>query len=50
MARASYSLRRRLLAWLLVSTVVIGCIALTDTYLEAVKTANTVSDRVSTLR
>lgn len=46
MARASYSLRRRLLAWLLISTVVIGGIALTDTYREAVKTANTVSDRV----
>nr|WP_312415472.1 sensor histidine kinase [Shinella sp.] len=40
------SLRRRLLAWLLVSTAVIGVIALVDTYREAVKTANSVSDRV----
>lgn len=40
------SLRRRLLLWLLVSTAVIGIIALVDTYYEAVKTANTVSDRV----
>jgi two-component system sensor histidine kinase TctE len=46
MARAAYSLRRRLLAWLLISTVVIGCLALIDTYREAVKTANVVSDRV----
>src|SRR5690606_22204704 len=40
------SLRRRLLLWLLVSTAVIGVIALADTYREAVKTANAVSDRV----
>lgn len=40
------SLRRRLLAWLLVSTAVIGTVALVDTYHEAVKTANEVSDRV----
>ena len=40
------SLRRRLLLWLLVSTAVIGVVALVDTYDEAVKTANTVSDRV----
>ncbi|HSX75364.1 MAG TPA: sensor histidine kinase [Shinella sp.] len=40
------SLRRRLLAWLLVSTAVIGIVALVDTYNEAVKTANEVSDRV----
>jgi two-component system sensor histidine kinase TctE len=40
------SLRRRLLAWLLVSTAVIGVVALVDTYWEAVKTANAVSDRV----
>ncbi len=46
MPRAAYSLRRRLLAWLLISTVVIGCLALIDTYREAVKTANVVSDRV----
>jgi two-component system sensor histidine kinase TctE len=46
MKRAAYSLRRRLLGWLLISTVIIGSIALTDTYMEAVNTANTVSDRV----
>ena len=41
-----YSLRRRLLVWLLVPLVIIGLIALADTYREAVNTANTVSDRV----
>ncbi|THK39277.1 sensor histidine kinase [Ensifer sp. MPMI2T] len=41
-----YSLRRRLLGWLLIATAVIGVVALTDTYREAVKTANVVSDRV----
>ncbi|ACP23506.1 two component sensor kinase (plasmid) [Sinorhizobium fredii NGR234] len=41
-----YSLRRRLLGWLLISTAVIGVVALMDTYREAVKTANVVSDRV----
>ena len=46
MRAAVYSLRRRLLGWLLISTVVIGVIALTDTYREAVTTANVVSDRV----
>ncbi len=46
MAQAAYSLRRRLLAWLLISTVVIGALALIDTYRDAVKTANVVSDRV----
>ena len=40
------SLRRRLLLWLLLSTAVIGALALFDTYREAVKTANVVSDRV----
>lgn len=40
------SLRRRLLLWLLLSTAVIGALALIDTYREAVKTANAVSDRV----
>ena len=43
---AAYSLRRRLLAWLLLATVVLGSAALLDTYREAVKTANAVSDRV----
>ncbi len=46
MVAAAYSLRRRLLAWLLISTAVIGALALIDTYREAVKTANVVSDRV----
>jgi two-component system sensor histidine kinase TctE len=41
-----YSLRRRLLVWLLVPLVIIGLIALADTYREAVNTANAVSDRV----
>lgn len=43
---AAYSLRRRLLAWLLLATAVIGVIALIDTWREAEKTANEVSDRV----
>jgi len=43
---AAYSLRRRLLAWLLVSTAVIGSVAMIDTWDEAVDTANEVSDRV----
>ena len=43
---AAYSLRRRLLAWLLLSTAVIGSIAMVDTWGEAVDTANEVSDRV----
>ena len=30
--KAAYSLRRRLLFWLLVSTAVIGTLALADTY------------------
>lgn len=46
MKAAVYSLRRRLLGWLLISTAVIGVIALMDTYREAVATANVVSDRV----
>ncbi|QOF73518.1 sensor histidine kinase N-terminal domain-containing protein [Aminobacter sp. SR38] len=41
-----YSLRRRLLLWLLVPLVTLGLIALADTYNEAVETANAVSDRV----
>jgi two-component system sensor histidine kinase TctE len=43
---ATYSLRRRLLAWLIVPLVLAGLLALLDTYREAVVTANTVSDRV----
>jgi two-component system sensor histidine kinase TctE len=45
-AIGSYSLRRRLLAWLLLSTAVIGAIAMVDTWDEAIDTANEVSDRV----
>lgn len=40
------SLRRQLLVWLLAATAVFGALALIDTYREAVKTANVVSDRV----
>jgi two-component system sensor histidine kinase TctE len=43
---AAYSLRRRLLFWLLISTAIIGMVALADTYREAVQTSNIVSDRV----
>jgi two-component system sensor histidine kinase TctE len=43
---AAYSLRRRLLAWLLISTAVIGAAAMADTWNEALETANEVSDRV----
>jgi two-component system sensor histidine kinase TctE len=46
MKQAAYSLRRRLLGWLLISTAIIGCVALADTYREAINTANIVSDRV----
>ncbi len=46
MKQTAYSLRRRLLGWLLISTAIIGCIALADTWREAVNTANVVSDRV----
>ncbi|WP_274626224.1 sensor histidine kinase [Arvimicrobium flavum] len=42
----SYSLRRRLLAWLLAPLVLIGLIALADSYREAASTADSVSDRV----
>ena len=41
-----YSLRRRLLAWLLLATAVLGALALADTWREAEKTADEVSDRV----
>lgn len=46
MRAAVYSLRRRLLGWLLLATAVLGVVALVDTYREAVRTADTVSDRV----
>lgn len=41
-----YSLRRRLLLWLLLATAVIGLMALIDTWREALRTAQGVSDRV----
>ncbi len=41
-----YSLRRRLLLWLLVATLALGLIALMDTWREALRTAQSVSDRV----
>lgn len=42
----AYSLRRRLLLWLFLATVVIGLAALADTWREALRTAQSVSDRV----
>jgi two-component system, OmpR family, sensor histidine kinase TctE len=41
-----YSLRRRLLLWLLLATVALGLLALVDTWREALRTAQSVSDRV----
>jgi two-component system sensor histidine kinase TctE len=41
-----YSLRRRLLLWLLIATVTLGLIALLDTWREALRTAQSLSDRV----
>ena len=41
-----YSLRRRLLLWLFLATAVLGVAALTDTWQEARRTAQGVSDRV----
>ena len=41
-----YSLRRRLLLWLFLATAVIGLVALADTWAEALRTAQGVSDRV----
>ncbi len=43
---APYSLRRRLLLWLFLATAVLGLIVLVDTRAEALRTAQTVSDRV----
>lgn len=42
----SYSLRRRLLLWLLMATMALGLFALFDTWREALRTAQSVSDRV----
>ncbi|GLS86093.1 histidine kinase [Cypionkella aquatica] len=41
-----YSLRRRLLLWLFLATAAIGLLALVDTWREALRTAQSVSDRV----
>ena len=41
-----YSLRRRLLLWLLLATALLGLAALLDTWREALRTAQSVSDRV----
>jgi two-component system, OmpR family, sensor histidine kinase TctE len=41
-----YSLRRRLLLWLLLATMALGLLALFDTWREALRTAQSVSDRV----
>ena len=46
MSGRSYSLRRRLLLWLLVALLTIAALASLDTWREAVATSNTVSDRV----
>lgn len=43
---APYSIRRRLLFWLLTPTVAFGALALVDTWREAIATADAVSDRV----
>ncbi|SMO35704.1 sensor histidine kinase [Paracoccus laeviglucosivorans] len=41
-----FSIRRRLLVWLLVATAVFGTLALIDTWREAVRMANALADRV----
>jgi two-component system, OmpR family, sensor histidine kinase TctE len=41
-----YSLRRRLLLWLFLATAALGLLALLDTWREALRTAQSVSDRV----
>ena len=46
MSGQPFSLRRRLLAWLLLATAVLGTAALLDTWREAVRMANVLSDRV----
>lgn len=45
-AGRAYSLRRRLLAWLLAPLLAIGLIAVADSWREADATADAVSDRV----
>ncbi|WP_312526325.1 sensor histidine kinase [Paracoccus sp. (in: a-proteobacteria)] len=46
MTQRPFSLRNRLLAWLLMATAVLGSLALIDTWREAVRMANLLSDRV----
>ena len=46
MSRRQFSLRRRLLVWLLLATAVLGTAALIDTWREAVRMANALADRV----
>ena len=46
MIRRPFSLRRRLLVWLLVATAVLGTAALIDTWREARRMANALADRV----
>lgn len=46
MIAPTFSLRGRLLAWLLIATAVMGLAALVDTGREAVRTANNLADRV----
>ena len=43
---SGYSLRRRLLYWLFLASALLGMVALTDTWFEAQRTAQGVSDRV----
>ena len=49
MSRRPFSLRRRLLVWLLVATAVLGTAALIDTWREARRMANALADRVLAL-
>lgn len=44
--RRPFSIRRRLLAWLLVATAVFGALALVDTWREARRMASVLADRV----
>lgn len=46
MRQRPLSLRSKLLGWLLVATAVMGTLALLDTWREAVRTANSLADRV----
>ena len=44
-----FSIRRRLLAWLLVATAAFGALALVDTWREAERMATALADRVLAL-